>query len=311
MPGAESLITMRDNKYDKLLNLSIVILIVSAVMLGITGYNIFFRSSGQGAAYAELKPSKQKAERAALQQEYSNTVKDLNSNFPAAGAVSPETEADRKFREMSRLRGEIDSLLKQHASEADLAIAKIKIQELQQKVAELQNRYYDADAYNKRLQVLLNTLIAADKIPATVIVPEQATPKSVMVKNTSSGPAVVTGMHLAAVSDSKKETADADEAGKIVGSFYLKNLPAKASGEVVIVVLQPDGKVVKNSVWESGTFLTGEGNKVYSRKIFFDQSGDDKQLNFSITPGKFLKGDYIMQIWYNGNMVAKMTKTLS
>ena len=301
---------MRDNKYDKLLNLSIVILIVSAVMLGITGYNNFFKETGNKAANATITPSDQHSGRAAVQQAYNNTIKNIDNNL-LAGIINANKESERQLGEMITLRAEIDSLLQQHASEADIAVAKIKIQELQQKVAELQNRYTNADAENRRLQVLLNQLIAAYKIPGSPAVPE--TVKAVPEKSTTTGSAVVTGMHLIAVADnnSKKETGDADEAGKIVGSFYLKNLPAKAAGEVMIVVLQPDGKVIKNSVWESGTFVTGEGNKIYSRKISFEKSTEEKQLNFSLTPDKFLKGDYILQIWYNGNMVGRLTKTLT
>ena len=121
-------------------------------------------------------------------------------------------------------------------------------------------------------------------------------------------------LHLFALAGNNKngqETNTADDAEKIVGTFTVKNLPAKGNGELLIVVLQPDGKVVKNSVWESGTFESADGKKIYSRKLYAEATNEEKQLNFSLTPERFLKGDYTMQIWYNGNMIAKMTKTLS
>ena len=121
-------------------------------------------------------------------------------------------------------------------------------------------------------------------------------------------------LHLFAVVNNnakEQETSAADNAEKMVGTFVVKNLPAKGNGELLIVVLQPDGKVVKNSVWESGTFETIEGKKIYSRKIITETATEEKQLNFSLTPDRFLKGDYTMQIWYNGSMIAKMIKTLS
>lgn len=304
---------MRENKYDSLLNVSIVILIVSTVLLGITGYNIFFKNKTADSTPV-LSGLKKDAVRDSLRRVYSNTVQNIDNN------LQPElnSAADKNaLGQMSSLRFEIDSLLHQHASESDLATARIKIEELQQRVFELQNRYSNAENENKRLQALINKLVANDKSAPEVLAAVPQTQRSVSSpaeKNLSTGGTMVGALHLFAVTDNKsteEETTSSDEAEKIVGSFLVKNAAAKAGGEVIVVVLQPDGKVIKNSVWESGTFETKEGKKVYSRKIYFDPSADEKQLNFFLTPDKFLKGDYTMQIWYNGSMVGKTVKTLS
>jgi hypothetical protein len=50
---------------------------------------------------------------------------------------------------------------------------------------------------------------------------------------------------------------------------------------------------------------------VYSRKMYVDPSIEEKPLNFSLTPDTFIKGEYTMQVWYNGNMIAKTIKTMS
>ena len=305
---------MRENKYDSLLNVSIVILIVSTIMLGITGYNIFFKNKTAEPS-SSLNTDKKEGVRDSLRRVYSNTVQNIDRNL----GLNATNAADKNaLGEMTSLRFEIDSLLRQHGSESDLATARIKIEELQQRVFELQNRYSNAENENKRLQALINKLVASDKSnPEPFVNTESPTQRSVSLqaeKNISSAGAPVAALHLFAVTDNKsteEETTSSDEAEKIVGSFVIKNAAARAGGEVVVVVLQPDGKVIKNSVWESGTFETREGKKVYSRKIYFDPSGDEKQLNFFLTPDKFLKGDYTMQIWYNGSMVGKTTKTLS
>ena len=304
---------MRENKYDSLLNVSIVILIVSTVLLGITGYNIFFKNKPY-ANSPVLNAFRKDAVRDSLRGVYSRTVQNIDNSLQSEGSSISDKNA---LGQMSSLRFEIDSLLRQHASESDLATARVKIEELQQRVFELQNRYSNAENENKRLQALINKLVANDKSIPGVVAAEPQTQRpgsSPTEKNISSGGTLVGALHLFAVSDNKsteEETTSSDEAEKIVGSFLIKNAAAKAGGEVVVVVLQPDGKVIKNSVWESGTFETKEGKKVYSRKIYFDPSGDEKQLNFFLTPDKFLKGDYTMQIWYNGNLVGKTTKTLS
>jgi hypothetical protein len=64
-------------------------------------------------------------------------------------------------------------------------------------------------------------------------------------------------------------------------------------------------------VWESGSFETSQGKKIYSRKISLDGGSNDKPLNFSLNPDRILKGEYTMQIWYNGNMIGKMSKVFS
>ena len=302
---------MRENKYDSLLNVSIVILIVSTVLLGITGYNIFFKNK-PADNIPVLNAIRKDAVRDSLRRVYSNTVQNIDRNPELNSAADKNA-----LGQMSSLRFEIDSLLRQHASESDLATARIKIEELQQRVFELQNRYSNAENENKRLQALINKLVANDKSIPNIAAAEPQTQRpasSPGEKTIGSGGTMVGALHLFAVTDNKsteEETTSSDEAEKIVGSFLIKNGAAKAGGEVVVVVLQPDGKVIKNSVWESGTFETKEGKKVYSRKIYFDPSGDEKQLNFFLTPDKFLKGDYTMQIWYNGNLVGKTTKTLS
>ena len=217
------------------------------------------------------------------------------------------------------LRTEISALLKDQSNDANLANAKLKIEELQLKVAILQNRFTGVEAENKRLQALLSQLIASNKNNnVTTVTPTisekqpKANTERFVTNNTVSTSAA--GLHLFAVVDNnnrEQETNDAEEAEKMIGTFSLKNISDKATPEVMVVVLQPDGKVVKNSVWESGTFETKEGKRVYSRKISFEPAQEDKQLNFSLTPDNFLKGDYTLQIWYNGKMIAKTVKTLS
>ena len=307
---------MRENKYDKLLMGSVVLLVLSAVMLLISGYNIYFKNHTlPTVAEATLAYSVTPKLRDSLSKIYSNTVTDIDDhlNLTAIAATDPDTKV--KIAELGKLREEIIRLLANKNNDADLQLAKVKIEELQQKVALLQNKYTGVETENKRLQQLINQLLNG-KQPATqnssiVATEKQKINKFSVVNN---GGASAAALHLFAVAGNNKngqETNAADDAEKIVGTFTVKNLPAKGNGELVIVVLQPDGKVVKNSVWESGTFESADGKKIYSRKLYAETSTEEKQLNFSLIPDKFLKGDYTMQIWYNGSMIAKMVKTLS
>ena len=307
---------MRENKYDKLLLASVGLLVLSAVMLLISGYNIYFKKhtipTVTKAAAANVFAPKL---RDSLTKIYTNTINDIDDHFnlTASAATNPDTKV--KIAELGKLRQEIVTLLANKNNDADLQLAKVKIEDLQQKVALLQNKYTGVETENKRLQQLINRLLNSKQnltqSRSTIVIKYQK-PSTVPVAN--NGVASAAALHLFALAGNNKngqETNTADDAEKIVGTFTVKNLPAKGNGELLIVVLQPDGKVVKNSVWESGTFESADGKKIYSRKLYAETTNEEKQLNFSLTPERFSKGDYTMQIWYNGNMIAKMTKTLS
>ena len=311
---------MREDKYDKLLNASIVLLIISAIVLAISSYKYFIKGTSLKKPEIALSmPSKKLAERDSVQKLYNATVNDIDTKLKLDPTISSDKDAQTKLDDVNMLRTEISALLKDQSNDANLANAKLKIEELQLKVAILQNRFTGVEAENKRLLVLLSQLMASNKNNnATTVIPTisekqpKANTERFVTNNTVSTSAA--GLHLFAVVDNnnrEQETNDAEEAEKMIGTFSLKNISDKATPEVMVVVLQPDGKVVKNSVWESGTFETKEGKRVYSRKISFEPAQEDKQLNFSLTPDNFLKGDYTLQIWYNGKMIAKTVKTLS
>jgi glutathionyl-hydroquinone reductase len=77
--------------------------------------------------------------------------------------------------------------------------------------------------------------------------------------------------------------------------------------------MQPNGKVLKNSAWETGIFETKEdGRKMYSQKIRFDYNkGETKRCNFSVIADNYPKGNYTFQIYHNGVLIANTVKTLS
>ena len=307
---------MREDKYDKLLVVSIILIILSSVLLAIASYNVYFKDySVKTVKQNKTNTQPTSTLRDSLQKVYNNTINDLKAHINIPTSAENTEEVKIKMNELDTLRKQITVLLADKNNKADLVLAQVKIEELQQKVYFLQNKFSSAEAENKRLQKLISQLLNAKQTPSvasSTALNEKL--KIKLEKNTPSNAPIAGALHLFAVVNNntkEQETTDAENAEKMVGTFVVKNLPAKGNGELLIVVLQPDGKVVKNSVWESGTFETTEGKKIYSRKIYAEPATEEKQLNFSLTPDKFLKGDYTMQIWYNGSMIAKMVKTLS
>ena len=126
----------------------------------------------------------------------------------------------------------------------------------------------------------------------------------------------VESMNLLAytVTDNKElETHQAFLTDKFVGELKInRNSFPNKTGELYIVIMQPDGKVLQKSTWESGTFISAEGKKVYSCRLRFDiTNAETQKLVFSINAPNFQKGKYIMQVYGKKGLIASIPKMLS
>lgn len=292
-------------------------LAISVVLLFISGYNLYFKKENKATPPAAVVNVK--SERDSLQELYAATVKKMDENFAASwnSADTLSTGLDVKITEFNKLRSDIAGLLKsQNPSSGELNQAREKITELQLRVNSLQTKNSDVEAENRRLLALLMQLREQNNNTTTMspVATQQPLAVRTAVKQTGAGkaeePLLTRSLQLYAVAADKK-TNDSEQAEKFVGSFLLRNTADKKNTELMVIVLQPDGKVVRNSIWESGTFESDEGRKAYSKKLVFDPSEEEKQVNFSLNPERFYKGEYTMEIWYNGNMIAMMKKALS
>jgi large-conductance mechanosensitive channel len=244
-----------------------------------------------------------------LTQVYNTTLQTINDSLPAS--LPTNAAQQTQMAEVATLKTEIGNLLaSENTSPADLTIAKIKIEQLQLKVAILQNKYIGVEEENKKLQAQLNLLLQqrANASSNNNTVEETVARNTNNNINSNSKETSVDALQLYAVGDNG-QTNNVDDAEKLIGSFVFSNKSKNAS-EVMIVVTQPDGKVVKNSVWESGSFETKQGKKLYSRKMYIDAVAEDKQVSFSLTPQEVVNGNYTMQVWQNGNLLANKTKRI-
>lgn len=299
-----------------------MLLTLSLVFLCLWGYNFYNDTQKQKLNLIENKPTHGIATlnntRDSLLTIYTNTINKLDSRINST-KISTDSllgNIDNKLNEINKLKEEISSILKNKNSIDKLGSASEKIKELQQKIAQLQNRNLDIENGNKKLKTLLQQLITEDNSLGQnnnrLLVAEKL-PGS----NTNLTPAFTTAdIRLTALmtKDEKDiETIQADETEKLNGSFVVKsNSYQNKTAEIIVVVLQPNGKVLQNSIWEAGTFDTPEGKKKYSDKIHFDySSGESKKLQLSLSADNFQKGNYIIQIYYNGLIIGKMVKVLS
>jgi len=328
---------MRDSKSSLLLLVSLILFLMSFIILCTWGYNTYYRSKEEkrkpvsalddSVTIARATKAIAAATRDSLQKVYAATIKELDSKLDSTFnyADSLKGPLDVKLDEFFKLRNDITTILKDKSGNANLGVARQKIAELQRRVDELVGRNKDVEQENKRLYAMLKQLSANMKEPdqqnvrPVVFENKQANESSPGNSNNAvpAGTFVASDLRLSALmqtdNDKELETYQAIQTDKLVGSFIVKNDNSQNNNaEVIVVVLQPNGQVLQKSSWESGTFTSREGKKIYSCKMRFDYNkGEVKRLNFSLSSDKYMKGNYIMQIYHNGTMIGKLSKTLS
>ncbi len=228
-------------------------------------------------------------------------------------ADSLKGNLDINLKEFYRLRDEIGSLLQvKSPNMADLDLARKKIGELQQRVTQLRYRNSDVESENAKLKALLEQMSKESQGIQDNSRQVEKENKSLTSKVNEFALLSAANLNLTAMANNdQEETNEAEQTEKLVGSFTVKsNITSKA--DIVIVVVQPDGQVLQKSAWESGSFETGNGKKIYSCKLHCETSkGEPKQLNFSLTADRYMKGKYMLQIYHNGILIGKVNKTLS
>lgn len=321
---------MKENRSSLLLLVSLILFLMSFVILCTWGYNTYYKSREEkkgttifkdSAAIAKATRDIANATRDSLQKVYATTINSLGNRIDSSlhYADSLRIPLDNKIAEFFKLRTEINNILTDKSNDANLGIARQKITELQKRVNDLLGRNTEVEEENKRLYALLNQLNSETKSSA---IPENIKPVSFENKNLLQKNIAVENvftaydLHLSAlmVTDDKElETYQAEQTDKFVGSFIVKSNNSLTNvAEIVIVIVQPDGHVLQKSTWESGTFETREGKKIYSCKMRFDYTkGEPKRLLFSVSAEKYLQGNYSMQVYSNGSLIGKIVKSLS
>ncbi len=308
---------MKDTKFYPLLTLSILLLIASFIMMCVLGYNYFNRSQPAQPIAAKTttiaKPAMNIAEiktRDTLQKMYDSAITGFTPNavmdaaFKTADTAQLKT-ADNKLSDFYKLKNDITTLLKDSSSSAaDLELARFKIKELQVRVDDLKNRNIDIENENKRLHTLLDALVKNNSSAAT------DTKTSMIPENNTSAVFSASELKLAAADEDNTEVSNAEETEKFVGSVVVRNTLNQGTSEVMLVLIQPDGKVLRSS-WESGSFDADGGKKIYSRKIKFDYSkGEFRRLDFSVPLDSCQKGAYMLQLYSKGKIIGKAVKVI-
>jgi len=255
-----------------------------------------------------------------LQKIYSQTVRSLGAELDSTKNTKGmlRSELDAKMAEIYRLRLEISMILKkENVRKEDLALARQKTIELEMLVADLQGRNLTVETEKQQIAGML------DKVNLQVTELERSNQqlaqenKQMNEKLSVASTFVASDINFSPVmvkNDKEQETTIADKTSKLVISFDVSNnIIESPVAEVYVVILQPDGKLLSDDVWESSALITtNTGNKIrFTRKLRFEyQKGQKKELNFSLNAGSYEKGTYQLQLYHNGYLIGQARKTL-
>jgi len=313
---------MKDLKTPLLILLSVLLLIATGLLIT-SMYYFYYKLPVQVTVAGEArKDTAAMAKNAndSLIKMYASTIYELDKNLDAAwnNTDSLKTNLDIKLDEFHNLRNEILAVLKERGANGDLGAARQKIVELQQRIEALHYTNMDVEKENKRLIALLSRLTDYDnKIALQNAATGEFPSRTGSSKTTGKGDIfLLNDLRFSAIqieNEREQETSKADQTEKLSGSFKIKSRNIQSSNaEIIIVVVQPDGKVAQNSTWDAGTFETAEGKKKYSGKLSVDYNkGEVKQLVFSLSTDKYQHGDYTMKVYHKGILIGEIKKTLS
>lgn len=312
---------MKDAKSLLLLLVSLLLVLVSFVLIWTWGYR-YYTNKDEYKVNAKIVLTDSAAIanriRDSLQNVYNETISQLDSRLDSSLITSDslKTQLDIKLSEFFRLSNEIKALLSSRNTGRDFTVAKQKLGELQTKAEDLKDKNKLVENENNSLGTVIEQLSKSEKNPKQPV-SSGADPDAGHEKgNPVFAVFNASDLKLSAMAvnnDAETETTLADQATRLIGTFTVTNNISQLSNvEMMVVVLQPDGRVLQNSEWDSGSFNTPDGKKIYSYKVSFNYTkGEQKRLLFSLKADKYQKGNYTMQVYYNGIVIGRVLKTLS
>lgn len=288
---------MRNSKYFLLALFSLVVLSIAIAALIVWGY------------FSYMSPSKDLQQSRVMQKSDTPRVSQPMDSYRVIKNETPDVrdstdQLEKKLAELNQLQTEIQTLIDSKKSkEADSA--SIQLKQLQQNIQTLESKNRKIAEENKKL-IKAVTVLSRKQIP---VQSKSNTQKA--TQDVSSGQVsrevTVSGLTMYALTDENAITTLASATFSFQGTFAVHSGNIK-SGYLMVVITNPDGKVLLNAPWESGFFDTPDGKKMYSTRLHFTNS--DKQLTFTLKSENLRKGTYTLELYFNGELMASLSKTL-
>ncbi len=301
---------------------SLLLVLLSAGLVATWVYHLYDKtiySNRRTEVYIKDSVAVAEGIRDSLQKIYSGTITDLGSRLDstASNADSLQNALSQKMGQIRNLQQEINGILtKKGATREELASARSKIDQLQGLVRQLRSQNKSMEDEQKRLSLVMDQLNGDIRGLQQNIQKLGDENKDLTEKINAASVFVASEVNLSAVmvrGSREEQTSSARKTRKFVASFRVQNnVNAYSNAEVFMVLTGPDGQIIQNPVWDSGTMDTrNEGRKQYSIKVHFEyDKGDSKQLLFSLNTDSYRKGVYLLQLYHNGYMIGQASKKL-
>lgn len=223
-------------------------------------------------------------------------------------------ELGQRIQNINKLRADIgDILKKKNITQADLTDARNMIQDLQQKIEAMRSENTSLADERKKLNGILDQLNGEMNSLQKNIQQLTVENNEMSQKINDASIFIASEIKFSAIDvkqDQKEaETAQFKKADKFVVSFTVQNnVTDFQNAEVVIIITDPSGKILKTEVWDSGSFDTkSEGRKAFTRKLKFEyKKSESKKIIFTIQPDNFEKGTYKFNLYHNGIMIGEV-----
>jgi len=302
-------------------NRTVIYAILILLLLGTWGYIIYDKNqSSQKITTLETQYSNVDSARNAIKIEYDGALARMDSLTGSNTQLKGEL-AERK-KDIDKLKDQIRGELSK--KNADLNKARALVAELKAQVTDLFAQIDQLKQQNQQLTTNNQQLtIERDTLSAQKQVVEQnlatTTAEKAHVEDVGST------LHASAInikpidvrhSGKEVETEKAKRADLMRVSFQLDENRIAPSGnkDLYVCVTGPDGKPITMPSNGSGSFTTrDEGDKVFTKQVSVSYTtGQALPVSFDWKPdnGKFLEGDYKIQIYQNGYKIGEGTRTL-
>lgn len=284
---------------------SLIIVTASFLMISVWAYQEYFSKKQPGEKIALISNLPKNSNDLALSKSTTNLDK---PTVITSGISELDTtlSLDEKQKEYDRLKNELVNSALARQTPSDSILQRIAF--LENSILELNNRNEQVAEDNRKLGRLLKEMsnIRGEKNIKRQV---SSSVDNVPVKEEEGSSVKVTNISLvAAISGGESSpTLPASKAEELQVFFNVKNSNQK-TGVFSIVILLPDGRVLRQSGWETGVFNTSTGKKVYTAQVHLNEDSEAMQL--TVKSPNLTDGIYTIQIYFEGNLVGQLRKRL-
>lgn len=301
-------------------NRKVIYGVLIAALLGTWGYIIYDKNkSAENLSQVQQQYTTADSARNAVEAEYNDALARMDSLTGDNTKLQGELAARKT--EIDNLKGRIRTELRR--KDADLGKAREMIKELNGKITDL---LAEVEQLKQQNQVLTdaNQQLTTEKETLT----QQKTQVEQTLATTQSEKAHVedvgstlhaSNINITALnvkgSGKEKETSTAKRVDVFRISFDLDENRIAPSGnkDLFVCVTGPDGNPITIPASSSNFTTREEGDKVYTNKMSVNyEQGKRTPVSFDWKPegGKYLTGDYKIQIYQNGYKIGEGVKSL-